>query len=540
MANSGYGALQASAARWPDNPFLTVLPETAQVYGIVSGQITYAALLAQVDAQIAAYRQAGVGAGMRIGLLVENRPSYYRHWLAMNALGASVVPINPDLRSGELEYLIGHSEMSAAIVLPSRIDDVVSAARAVGRDIAVIGPDDVLPPLADARAPDAAPGRETECALLYTSGTTGRPKGCVLTNVYFLNSGTWYATIGGLVRLRPGQERMLTPLPLFHMNAMATSTMAMLMSGGCLTVLDRFHPRSWWDSVRRSRATIVHYLGVMPPMLMGADPQPNDAENEVVFGFGAGVDKALHGPFEQRFGFPLIEAWAMTETGGGVVICASTEPRHLGVACIGKADASTELRIIREDGSDCDVNEPGELLVRRAGPDPRHGFFREYLKDAKATSEAWEGDYFHTGDVVRRDADGYLYFVDRRKNVIRRSGENIAAVEVESALQQHEAVKAVAVAAVPDAVRGDEVFACIVPHTPLKTEAERRALAEDLVRHTLGRLAYYKAPGFVAFVVSLPVTATQKIQRGSMKDLVAALAAQPETIDTRAMKKRTI
>ena len=540
MANSVYGALQASAARWPDNPFLNVLPETAQVYGIVSGQITYAALLAQVDAQIAAYRQAGVGAGMRIGLLVENRPSYYRHWLAMNALGASVVPINPDLRSGELEYLIGHSEMSAAIVLPSRIDDVVSAARAVGRDIAVIGPDDVLPPLADARAPDAAPGRETECALLYTSGTTGRPKGCVLTNVYFLNSGTWYATIGGLVRLRPGQERMLTPLPLFHMNAMATSTMAMLMSGGCLTVLDRYHPRSWWDSVRRSRATIVHYLGVMPPMLMGADPQPNDAENEVVFGFGAGVDKALHGPFEQRFGFPLIEAWAMTETGGGVVICASTEPRHLGVACIGKADASTELRIIREDGSDCDVNEPGELLVRRAGPDPRHGFFREYLKDAKATSEAWEGDYFHTGDVVRRDADGYLYFVDRRKNVIRRSGENIAAVEVESALQQHEAVKAVAVAAVPDAVRGDEVFACIVPHTPLKTEAERRALAEDLVRHTLGRLAYYKAPGFVAFVVSLPVTATQKIQRGSMKDLVAALAAQPETIDTRAMKKRTI
>jgi acyl-coenzyme A synthetase/AMP-(fatty) acid ligase len=283
----------------------------------------------------------------------------------------------------------------------------------------------------------------------------------------------------------------------------------------------------------------VHYLGVMPPMLMGATAQPDDAENDVVFGFGAGVDKALHGPFEQRFGFPLVEAWAMTETGGGVVIAASAEPRHLGVACIGKADATTELRIVREDGVDCDVNEPGELLVRRAGPDPRHGFFREYLKDAKATEEAWEGNYFHTGDVVRRDAEGYLYFVDRRKNVIRRSGENIAAVEVESALQQHPAVKSAAVAATPDAVRGDEVFACIVPHAPLKTAEERRALAEDLVRHTLGRLAYYKAPGWVAFVSSLPVTATQKIQRGVMKDLVAQLASQPDTIDTRAMKKRT-
>lgn len=536
-AETVYGALCAAAARWPDKPFLNVLPETASVYGVEAGEITYAALLEAVNRQVAAYRRAGVGADMRIGVLVENRPAYYRHWLAMNALGASIVPINPDLRSGELEYLVGHSEMSAAVVLPDRVADVLAAA---GRSIPVVGPDEALPLLADARDPNPAPDGDTECALLYTSGTTGRPKGCVLSNTYFLNNGRWYATVGGLVRIRPGVERMLTPLPLFHMNAMATSTMAMMMSGGCLTVLDRFHPKTWWDSVRRSAATIVHYLGVMPPMLMGATPSPDDASNDVVFGFGAGVDKALHGPFEKRFGFPLIEAWAMTETGGGVIIAANSEPRHLGVACIGKPDATTDLRIVREDGSDCDVDEPGELLVRRAGAEPRHGFFKAYLKDPEATEEAWAGGYFHTGDVVRRDADGYVYFVDRRKNVIRRSGENIAAVEVESALQQHPAVKAVAVAAVPDAVRGDEVFACVVPHVTLKTGAERAALAEDLVRHTLGRLAYYKAPGYVAFVPELPVTATQKIQRGTMKDLVATLAAKPETVDTRAMKKRTV
>lgn len=539
-ADTVYGALCAAAARWPDNPFLNVLPETAAIYGVQAGEITYAALREAVDRQAAAYRRAGVGAGMRIGVLVENRPAYYRHWLAMNALGASIVPINPDLRSGELEYLIGHSEMSAAVVLPDRVADVVAAAEAAGRVIPVVGPDEVLPVLADGRDPDAVPGGDTECALLYTSGTTGRPKGCVLSNTYFLNNGRWYATVGGLVRIRPGVERMLTPLPLFHMNAMATSTMAMMMSGGCLTVLDRFHPKTWWDNVRRSRATIVHYLGVMPPMLMGAPPSPDDARHDVVFGFGAGVDKALHGPFEKRFGFPLIEAWAMTETGGGVIIAATTEPRHLGVACIGKPDATTELRIVREDGSDCDLDEAGELLVRRAGADPRAGFFKAYLKDPEATEEAWAGGYFHTGDVVRRDADGYVYFVDRRKNVIRRSGENIAAVEVESALQQHPGVKAVAVAAVPDAVRGDEVFACVVPHAMPKAAGDRQALAEDLVRHALGRLAYYKAPGYVAFVGELPVTATQKIQRGTMKELVAALVAKPETVDTRAMKKRIV
>lgn len=534
-----YAALLRSARRWPDNGFVNVLPETASVYGIEPGQISYAALAGSVAAEIDRYRIAGVGAGMRIGLLVENRPSFYRHWFAMNALGASVVPINPDLRSGELEYLVAHSEMSAAIVLPDRVASLRAAANATGRIIPVVTPDEPLPHLVDARPPELAPGGDTECALLYTSGTTGRPKGCILTNTYFLNNGRWYASVGGLVRIRAGSERMLTPLPLFHMNAMATSSMAMLMSGGCLTVLDRFHPKSWWQSVRASRATIVHYLGVMPPMLMSAPPSPSDRDNEVVFGFGAGVDKRLHEAFEARFGFPLVEAWAMTETGGGVIICANTEPRRLGVACIGKPDAATELRIVREDGTDCDIDEAGELLVRRAGPDPRHGFFKAYLKDPAATDEAWADGYFHTGDVVRRDADGAIYFVDRRKNVIRRSGENIAAVEVESVLQQHPEVAGVAVAAVPDAVRGDEVFACVVARTPPLDAAARTALAEELVRHTLSRLAYYKAPGWVAFVPSLPVTATQKIQRGAMKDLVADLASRPTTIDTRTLKKRT-
>ena len=307
-ADTVFGALQAAAHRWPEKPFLNVLPETAGVYGIPAGEITYGAMLGAVEKQIADYRGAGVGKGMRIGLLVENRPVFFRHWFAMNALGASVVPINPDLRSAELEYLIGHSEMSAAIVLESRQGDVKAAAQAAGRAIPVIGPEAAMPRLADAREADPAPGEDTECALLYTSGTTGKPKGCVLTNLYYLNNGRWYGSVGGLVQIREGVERMLTPLPLFHMNAMATSTMAMLLSGGCLTILDRFHPKSWWQSVRAARATIVHYLGVMPPMLMGAPAEANDAENEVVFGFGAGVDKSLHGPFEKRFGFPLVEA----------------------------------------------------------------------------------------------------------------------------------------------------------------------------------------------------------------------------------------
>jgi acyl-CoA synthetase (AMP-forming)/AMP-acid ligase II len=319
------------------------------------------------------------------------------------------------------------------------------------------------------------------------------------------------------------------------MNAMACSTMAMVSVGGCLILLDRFHPRSWWDSVRESRATIVHYLGVMPPMLMGAPRSPQDREHKVRFGFGAGVDPALHGAFEERFGFPLIEAWAMTETGAGAEVAACREPRHIGTRCFGRPGNELETRIVSDRGADAAVNEPGELLVRHAGAVPRYGFFREYLKDPEATAEAWRDGWFHTGDVVCRGADGALHFVDRKKNVIRRSGENISAVEVEGVLMQHPAVRQVAVAPTPDPVRGDEVFACVVVQPDAVAGT---ALAEDIVRWSLSRLAYYKAPGYVAFVPAVPLTSTQKIQRGGLKELVAASLGTSSCIDTRAMKKR--
>jgi acyl-CoA synthetase (AMP-forming)/AMP-acid ligase II len=533
-----FDALAASAARYPGRPFLNVLPETAQAYGIAAGEITYRVMLEAARTQAEAYAQAGVSAGQRVGLLLQNRPVFYEHWFALNSLGVSVVPINPDLREAELEYLVAHSEMVAAVVLPERVGDVERAAARAGVRIAVCEPGAAIPQIAPPSTAAAALTRETECALLYTSGTTSRPKGCVLTNTYFLNSGEWYRAQGGLMAMRDGAERMLTPLPLFHMNAMATSTMAMLMSGGCLTILDRFHPKTWWDSVKAARATVVHYLGVMPPMLMSAPPSNQDRAHEVRFGFGAGVDRRLHAPFEERFGFLLIEAWAMTETGGGVVIAASHEPRHVGTNCFGRPGPESEVRVVDETGGDVPAGENGELLVRRAGTDPRHGFAREYLKDPAATAEAWAGGWFHTGDVVRRDADGYLCFVDRKKNVIRRSGENISAVEVESVLQQHPRIAAVAVAAAPDDVRGDEVFALVVAREAPRTEDARQALAREIVTFALDKLAYYKAPGLVAFVDALPLTTTQKIQRGALKDQVAALVGTPAVIDTRPMKKR--
>ena len=527
---------ERAAGRFPERPLLAVLPETAAAYGIPSGEVTYREALTRVESLAAAYRAAGYGVGHRVGLLLQNRPDFIFHWFALNAVGASVVPINPDLRAAELEYLIDHSEMLLAVALAERVDGLREAAAATGSALNVVTAADA-PPVAPRAAAEASElRRKSECALLYTSGTTGKPKGCVLDNAYFLLAGEWYATVGGLCALNVDPpERMLTPLPLFHMNAMAYSLMAMVTVGGSIAILDRFHPRNWWSSVRTFDATIVHYLGVMPAMLMSAPVDAAERAHKVRFGFGAGVDRSLHAPFEERFGFPLLEAWAMTETGAGAVVIASKEPRQIGSNCFGRPEANVETRILDDSGREAREDEPGEMLVRHAGADPREGFFREYLKDPEATASAWTDGWFHTGDVVRRDSGGQLHFVDRKKNVIRRSGENISAVEVESVLARHPSVAQVAVAPTPDSVRGEEVAALIVPRD---AEAGPQ-LAEEIVRYCLTRLAYYKAPGYVAFVDRIPLTSTEKIQRGALRAAVDAAISERRAIDTCALKKRT-
>jgi acyl-CoA synthetase (AMP-forming)/AMP-acid ligase II len=322
---------------------------------------------------------------------------------------------------------------------------------------------------------------------------------------------------------------------VFHTNALVFSHMAMIETGGCVVQLDRFHPATWWDAVRDSRATLAHYLGVMPEMLLARPPDPRDRAHGLRFGFGAGVDPARHGPFEARFGFPLVEGWAMTETGAAACVMAAHEPRHAGTRCIGRPPAHMEYRIVDEGGRAVPAGTPGDFLVRRAGPDPRRYFFSGYIGDPEATEAAWRGGWFHTGDVVRAGDDGALFFVERRKNIIRRSGENIAAAEVESALLGHPAVAACAVAPVADDVRGEEVAACVVAMPGAATGPE---LARDIVRHCLAALSYYKAPGWIAFVPALPVTSTQKLQRGALHELLRQELASGRAADLRALKRR--
>ncbi|MDE1996551.1 MAG: AMP-binding protein [Rhizobiaceae bacterium] len=194
-----------------------------------------------------------------------------------------------------------------------------------------------------------------------------------------------------------------------------------------------------------------------------------------------------------------------------------------------------DYRIVDDAGEPVPTGTPGELLVRAEGDNPRDGFFSGYLKDEKATEEAWEGGWFHTGDVVYSDENGLLYFFDRKKSIVRRSGENIAVLEVEAALSKHPTVKASAVTPVPDDLRGEEVFAFIVESDAAgRGEPIERAIG--IVEACGDYIAYHKLPGYIVFIDKLPVSSTQKLQRGEIKTMAAKAVADGAALDLRKLK----
>jgi acyl-CoA synthetase (AMP-forming)/AMP-acid ligase II len=538
--NSVYQCFCDSAAQYPDKDFLHIPREAASRYSDSSVDLSYGQAGAAIEQLKSHYQRAGFGGGHRIALLLQNRAEFLLHWLALNALGAAVVPINDEMAAEEQAYIINHSEASLLLYLPDLADTLDNLKPLLSGQMAYQDTghmDQLCAPTAPASGDP--PALHSECALLYTSGSTGKPKGCILTNEYFLLSGRRYVELGGLCAMEAGSERLVTPLPLVHMNAMACSTIAMIMSGGCLIQLDRFHPRSWWQTVRDSRASILHYLGVMPAMLLNMDPREgaegDDFSGQVKFAFGAGVNPKHHAAFEQRFGFPLIEAWGMTETGNNGAIIANVEPRHVGTCCFGVAPEHLDIRLVDEVGEPVTPGEPGELLLRHRGDKPRKGFFSGYLKNPEATDEAWAGGWFHTGDVVRQDADGTMYFVDRRKNVIRRSGENISALEVEAVLSEDPAVAMAVVCPVPDDIRGDEVMACIIPSASAQRDQQG---AQQIAQRALQTLVYFKIPGYIAFADQLPLTPSEKPKRAEIKALAIAMLESGQCYDVRHLKKR--
>jgi acyl-CoA synthetase (AMP-forming)/AMP-acid ligase II len=528
-------AFARTVQAYHDRPFLVVPSRPGRDYYPQGYQITYGDAARQVAALVDRYRSAGVGNRHRIAVLLENRPEHLLHKLALNIVGASSVPINPDYRSSEIAYLVQHANVDAAIVLQSRASQFRSGCIESGRDVPTVTLENFE---TGAPTPERRPSSDrvtghTEASLQYTSGTTGRPKGCIMSQGYELVCGAWYATRGGLAEVRDGEDRLYTALPLYHCNSLIYSYYRILLTGGCQIQSDRFHPQDWWHEVVETRATIMHYLGVLIPMLLAQPETANDQSHSVRFAVGAGVEPQLQSVFEERFGIPLIEQWGMTE------LCRCTgmyySPRKVGTRACGRPVAELEVRVVDQNDRDVPVGTSGELIVRHSAETPRKNFFSGYLNDEAATESAWRGGWFHSGDIVTQDDDLTLHFVERKKNIIRRSGENIAPAEIEALILGHPEVSQVAVLAMPDDVREEEVLACIV----LANGPSTLERAREIFDYCHARAAYYKAPGWIYFTDRIPTTGTLKVQKHQIFAAGVDPRQAPGMFDLRPMKRRS-
>lgn len=531
--------LAEAARRWGSNPLLAVPANPARAYAPQGLEWSYAEVAAQVKTLSEAYARAGYGVGHRVGLLLENRPEHFLHKLAMNTLGVCCVPLNPDHRPMEMAYVIGHAKLDLIIALDALMPLAQQALAHTPHQTTLLS----LQAAGGGLSMPAKPREKREvrsddiASVLYTSGTTGRPKGCLLSHRYEIATGQWYAGRGGLVNFAEGRERIYNPLPVFHVNSLVFSFFCALLTGNCQIQTDRFQPTRWFEEVHSSRATVVHYLGVVVPMLLNQPPHPLERDHQVRFAIGAGVDPQRHAEFEARFGYPLIEIWGMTEMVRAIF--DADAPRQVGTRAFGRTQSTLEVRVADDADQDVPDGTPGEMLLRYSAETPRRDCFSGYLDDEAATEQAWRGGWFHTGDVVVRDPDGLLHFVERRKNIIRRSGENIAAAEVEAVLQAHPAVAQAAVLGVHDDVREEEVLACVVlkPGQHAQPDAND-PLVQNLLAYCRDALAYYKVPGWLWFTREIPTTGTQKVQKHQLFPAGTDPREAPGMIDLRPFKKR--
>jgi len=448
--------------------------------------------------------------GERACLWMWNRPEWVEASLAFGAAGLPGVPANPQWADAELEFVLRHSRSRAIVCAAADAPRALALAEQLeGLDRVIVA--DAEPPegalalsdLIEAAPPDAAqmlpeipddiPGQ-----LLYTSGTTtGRPKAVPFAREVLANAIDYVEMFGA-----SPADRSIFVTPLFHGNAGGALGSA-LINGGSAVFQRRFSAQRFWQLVDRTRPTYFFTLAPIVHILMGLPPNPMERQHgmRLIVALGSGPAMAT---MEERFGVPVIDWYGMTEAGMGTYTRLGEE-RRPGSA--GRPFPDSAMHILREDGSEAETGEVGEVCFEAA----RIGF-NGYVEDAEATAAALDERWFHTGDLGYFDADGFFFFMDRLKDVVRRGGENISTLEVETALMEHPDIAEVAVIGRPDPVLGERIVAFAVPQ-PGVAAPDAKSLGEFASQ----KLASFKLPEDVIPVDAIPRTATGKVQKFALR-----------------------
>jgi crotonobetaine/carnitine-CoA ligase len=498
-------ALRAAATDRPDHEFLRIARRS----------FTQRETLDQVEATARGLRALGVAAGDRVAIMCENRPETVWAWLGANAARAIDVPLNAEARGRLLDYFVGDARPRVVIgtedflqILADSIEhrpEVVVCvgecrSRPFGERARQLSFEELIGLGATSSERLEPPSPGATATIMYTSGTTGPSKGVMLPQRYYSAQAT---AIARLLELRDG-EVVYCVQPLFHIDARGFLTAALAVRG-TIALGRRFSVTRFWDEVREHQATMFGTIGTMLWLLHKQPPRPDDRDNPARLAVCSSTPKEILRDFETRFGIHIIEAYGMTEylliTSGPA---GSTVPGRIG-------RPTPELTVALVDEYDAPVapGEIGELVYR---PHEHFAMMQGYWAKPTETVEAWRNLWFHTGDLARQHPDGLLEYVGRKKDSIRRRGENVSAWEVEEVVAAHPQVREVAAIGVPSEVGEEDVAVLVVllPGESLDPLALVEFAAKDLPR--------FAVPRYVEFVESLPKTPSERIEKGRVRE----------------------
>ena len=478
--------------------------------------ITYAQLDRYSNRCANAFQKLKIVKGDKVSIMLPNQPEFIYLWFGLAKIGAVEVPVNTNYKGEFLRHIVDQSD-SRILVIHS---DYLERIKLIENDLTKLemlivvtgteesGSDEIIIPKmtyddffdSPEHAVDVKVLPKDPISIIYTSGTTGLSKGALGPHKF------WIVNAEKMLEYRQGGSKDIfyTFLPLYHFNAQVLTTLTTLIAEAQMVLTDHFSASRFWDDIRRYGATQFNYLGAVMPILAKQPKKDDDMDNPAVIALGAGCPPDVMEEVEARFGIKCLEGFGMTEI--GIAIHVKVGDRRTG-SC-GKPLDIYEFMLADDEDNEVPVGEIGEILFR-----PKEPFIMmlEYYNMPEKTLEACRNLWFHTGDLAKKDEDGYYYFVDRKKDSLRRRGENISSFEVERAINTHPKILESAAVAVKSELTEDEVKICVVlkPGEVLDYE--------ELLYYANDRMPYFAVPRYIEFMDKLPKTPTERIQKYILK-----------------------
>ncbi len=462
------------------------------------------------------FQDLGITKGDNVSIMLPNRPEYLYVWFGLAKLGAVEVPINNSYKGEFLRHIVDQSDSKILVIASDFLERLKIIEDGLPKLKKIILLDAPKEDISNYKFPilsfEELFNKSSEepvnavvypwdpLSIIYTSGTTGLSKGALAPHKF------WIVFTEKMVEYREGgkDDIFYTFMPLYHLNGQCLTILTTLIAEASMVLAEKFSASRFWDDIRRYGATQFNYLGGVMPILNKQPQKQNDLDNPVCIAFGAGCPPEVMDEVEERFGIKCLEGFGMTEI--GIPIHVRVNDRRRG-SC-GKPLEFYEMKLFDDNDNEVPVGEIGEIVFR-----PREPFLMMlgYYNMPDKTLETFRNLWFHTGDLAKKDEDGYFYFVDRKKDALRRRGENISSFEVERAVNSHSKVLESAAVAVPSEIGEDEVKICVV------LKPEETLLPEELIEYCDERMPYFAVPRFVEFMDSLPKTPTNRVEKYKLK-----------------------